>query len=173
MMDRVQVLRDDKQERIGQPGTLPDIIARLRSTQFDPEKQFFRFVIDVQKNPIQPGELRELTMFPFEFLLTEKRGMVEIETGTKDGAMGGKSGIYRERRNKSRLSGHTHPNHPKPEDDSDHPSFADVFASGDAKEGTPLLLIHRGGIIHYRAPSFDPTIQQEVTRFKARDVMSR
>ena len=148
--------------------SVSEAITYLNKIRFDPEKEYFVFSLDPKRNPITPTELRILTSFEFEFGITEDRGILYIETGKKN-YVGGESDKNNKRRDTSRLSLHTHPNH-EGEATVHTPSFSDIYITDFASKNTPLVLATSEGIIFYGKPTYDP-INKKAWTGEPRDLM--
>lgn len=106
---------------------------------------------------ITPDHIKLLLTLPYEIALTEKDDKIILTTAMSPNSAGymGAESEYKQRRDKSKLSFHTHQiveNEPTP----NAPSFQDVWLTGFTDSATPLLLAHKDGIMLYRKPIINP-----------------
>ena len=145
--------------------SLRDAIPHLEGKQFNPEKEFFEFLIE---GSVVPEEIKALTTFPYEVAITEADGKLILSTGTINSADGGEG--FRERRDNSRTSFHTHPANGG-EIPVITPSFSDVYLSEFAGDKTTLGLSHPNGIMVYRKPAYDPDTNTSCEDKEVRNVV--
>lgn len=145
--------------------SLRDTTLHLKGKQFNPEKEYFEFLL---KEAVTSDGIKSLLSFPYEIALTEANGRIVLSTGVANGT--GLEEDYRHRRDHSRTSFHTHP-----ADGRDvpviTPSFADVYISEFVSDKTTLGLAHANGVMVYRKPVFDPDTNTSCEDKEARDVM--
>jgi len=170
--DGLDIRDEDRVERKLEKGlkfdTMSEIVSFLQQQKFNYRKEYYKFLLDVAKNPISAKDIQAAVSLPFEVSLTEQKGRVILVTGDEDQSAGDPGNI--DRRNSSRLSMHTHPLSRDGSADVVTPSFSDVYISEFAGPTTPLLLAHAEGLIHYRKPSYDP-INKQLFDGEARDAM--
>ena len=149
----------------GHAYSLREATPHLQSQNFDPEREFFEFLL---KGSVNPSDIRNLTTLPYEVAITEADGRLVLSTGTKNNADGGDG--YRERRDNSRTSFHTHPANGR-ETPVITPSFADIYISEFVCDKTTLGLAHANGVMVYRKPFYDPDKNTSCEDKEARYVM--
>lgn len=145
---------------------LQEISNFLKLQKFDTGVEYFHFEVDPTITPVTAESIQSLLSLPFEISLTESNGKIIIETGTEHNAKGGPG--FKERRDRSRLSMHTHPL--STDVPVNTPSFGDIFMTDNASKNTPLLLASPSGLMHYGKPVFDP-VTNEIFDGEARDMM--
>jgi len=132
---------------IQEPITVNKVVEFLKNHSIpDVEKFYCEFEISEK---ITPEEIKELLSLPFEVALTEQNEKIILTTGTAHNV--GNAGQYRERRNHSKLSFHTHPlreNVPP----INTPSFADIYITEFVDKNTPLIVAGELGMIVYTKP---------------------
>ncbi len=143
--------------------SMKEAISFLKSEKFNPETNFYEFEI---LEEITAEDIKESLTLPYEIGLTEQENKIILSTGTK--TTSGKEHQYLERVYHSRLSLHTHPI--KDGKSLNTPSFGDIYTSDIAEKSTPLLLAHKGGLIHYRNPHI---LDGEEVNMEAREIMLR
>ncbi|MBU90586.1 hypothetical protein CMO94_03500 [Candidatus Woesearchaeota archaeon] len=122
----------------------------LKSQKFDPEKEFFEFMIP---GKIVPGDIKTLLTLPYEVSITEQDGQPILRTGTK-GNIGGDDN-YKYRRDYSNYELHSHPIF-LGEVPVITPSLQDALLSKFASENTTLALVHPKGLMIYQRPQVNP-----------------
>ena len=134
--------------------SLRDVTPHLHSKRFDPEKEYFEFLI---RGKIRPDDIRALLTLPYEVSLDEELDVI-LSTGIKN-AVADEEHILR-RRNHGKRFFHTHPD--SEGEFQGTPSLHDAFYSYQVKGNLTLSLAHSGGIIIYRGPFLDPVTQKIV-----------
>lgn len=149
----------------GHAYSLRDATPHLRSKEFNPEKEYFEFLV---KDDFTSDGIKSLLSLPYEIALTEANGRIVLSTGVASGT--GLEEDYRHRRDNSKTSFHTHPANGR-ETPVITPSFGDVCGSEFVSDKTTLGLAHGNGIMVYRKPAFDPDTNTSCDGKEARDVM--
>jgi hypothetical protein len=149
----------------GHAYSLRDATPHLRGRKFNPEKEYFEFLI---KDNVTSDGIKKLLSLKYEIALTEANGRIILSTGVASGT--GLEEDYRHRRDNSRTSFHTHPANGR-ETPVITPSFSDVYLSEFVSDETTLGLAHGDGIMVYRKPAFDPDTNTSRENKKVRDVM--
>lgn len=127
---------------------LRDIAAHLKSQRFDPEKEYFEFLI---KGEIKAHDIKTLLTLPYEVSIEGEHSLI-LSTGDREGAAN-EEHISR-RRNNGRIAFHTHPYYKG--NFQGAPSGYDAVHSWEVKDIATLSLAHSGGIIIYRRSFLDP-----------------
>jgi len=145
--------------------SLRDATPHLKSLQFNPEREYFEFLIAGEVNP---DYIKSLLTLPYEISLTEMNGRIVLTTGLKHENISEKDFINR--RDNSKVSIHTHPVYGR-KILLTTPSFADVSVSDLASKETTLGLVHANGLMVYRRPISDPGTAKSCKKTDVRDVM--
>ncbi len=167
--------------------SLEQTVLHLQNQNFNPEREFFEFLLKESVNPIcirylksfpylelllkesiDPVCIRHLTNLPYEIAITEADGRLILSTGTEL-ETGGEEG-YMKRIQNPRISFHTHPANGI-ETPKTTPSFADVYTTDYARDKTTFGLADSKGIMAYRKPVYDPDTNTSIINKEARDVM--
>jgi len=144
---------------------LRDVTPHLKNKEFNPEKEYFEFLL---KGKVTSDGIKSLLSLSYEIALTEANGRLILSTGTESNAVGGEEHI--KRRDNSKTSFHTHPANGR-EVPVIAPSFTDVWLSDYVSNKTTLGLAHGNGIMVYRKPSFNPNANTSCENIDARDTM--
>ena len=134
------------------PQTLRDFINFLKTSKFDPDKEFYEFEIPVAIFPISPEDIKELTEFPFEFQLLQRDENIVVSTGAREQPHAEEQDTQEKRDTK--LYFHTHPSK-KPFVNT--PSFSDLALT--TKDDSQLILAYPGGLMIFRRPIYNPLTQ--------------
>lgn len=144
------------------PSSIHEVVSLLRDEGYDPERpQDLPREFEIMEE-IQPNEIKELLLLPYEVALRERDGKIFILTG-ESGSVGGVYGMNQDlnehdSKNHSLLQFHTHPDMGVNNEFSATPSIQDAMhtnASGIDKS-TSLVLAHMNGMIVYHKPFIDP-----------------
>ncbi len=145
--------------------SLKDAAQHLRGMDFNPEREYFEFLL---KGKITSEGIKLLLSLPYEIAMTEANMKIVLSTGITSAT--GLERDYKYRRDNSRVSFHTHPVKGR-EVPVIAPSFSDVYVSEFVSDKTILGLAHENGIIAYKRPAFDPDTNTFCEDKEARDVM--
>ena len=134
--------------------SLEDTTPHLKTQRFDPEKEYFEFLIN---GGIRPEDLRALLTLPHEVALYGTDNRFILSTGTRKKASPEedtvRSGFYAD------VSHHTHPCY-EGETPCTTPSLGDARSSHWNKDSTILSVGHPDGLTIYRRPFLDPVTKE-------------
>lgn len=143
------------------PIPLGEVVNFLEIQKFNPDKEFFEFLLST---PIKPEQLRSLIKLPYEVSIRDiyRHGDLYLHTQTEH--FGGNVAQHSD----SRLDLHTHPIRSGGMQNN-MVSLADVLITDFAPPNLNLILVCSSGLIHYTKPRINP-ITHEITDDDAREI---
>lgn len=149
----------------GNTYSLGGSIPFLKSQKFDPEEEFFEFMIP---GKITPMDIKSVLTLPYEIALTEQNGSLILTTGTRYSFHMEEGYSYR--KNNTKVSLHSHPDLTD-EIPAIAPSLNDIYITGFTDRNTTHVLAHPGGIMIYQAPMINPDTGESAESMAVREVM--